>query len=66
MKNQPGAGLAALRNYFKSQKNKMAAVNKENSIFTHIFAYIVLRATFFVSKSGFLGSKNLFMMWYNV
>ena len=30
----------------------------ENSIFIHIFAYIVLRNTLFVSKSRFLGSKN--------
>ena len=50
---------------FLKAKNKMAAINNGKFYyFTHIFAYIVLRGTIFVSKSRFLASKNLFMMWY--
>ena len=62
MKNQLDASLAPLRNFLKAKKNKMAAIINKKFYFTHIFASDVLRDTILVSKSRFLGSKNLFMM----
>ena len=61
MKNQLGARLAPLRNFFKSKKQNGHRIMK-NSIFTYIFTYNVHRGTILVSKSRFLGSRNLFII----
>ena len=55
MKNQLGASLAPLRNFYESQKTKWPPYIIDNSILTHFFTSNVFSDTILLSK----GSWNL-------